>query len=542
MSISDKISASVPGVQVSDGDILTVVVTPSSLPALAVLLKEDNELSFDFLRSLTGMDWCETGLGVVYHLESTLYKHALIVQTATTDRENPELPSVCHLWRTAELNEREVFDFFGIHFTNHPDMRRLYLRDDWIGYPLRKDFDLSEENNPLRMQNEATVDTTSKLEFDDKGKVIERTAVLFEEDEYIINIGPQHPATHGVLRFKVSLEGESIRKVDVHCGYIHRGIEKMCESLTYPQILAFTERLDYLSAMQNRHALCMCIEKGLQVEIPERVQYIRTIMDELQRIDSHLLFFSTLCMDLGALTAFFYGFRDREKILDIFEETTGGRLMFNYNMIGGVQTDIHPGFVKRVKDFITYLRPKLKEYHEIFTGNIIARQRMQGVGILCKEDAISFGATGGTGRASGWACDVRKRYPYAMYNKVDFKEIVFQEGDCFARYMVRMNEITESMYIIEQLIDNIPEGEYQVKMKPVIRLPEGRYYSAVEASRGEFGVYIESRGDKSPYRIKFRSTGLPLIASLETIARGVKIADLIAIGGTLDYIVPDIDR
>ena len=361
-------------------------------------------------------------------------------------------------------------------------------------------------------------------------------------DEYVTNIGPQHPATHGVLRFRVSLEGEIIKKLDVHCGYIHRGIEKLCESLTYPQTLALTDRLDYLGASQNRHALCMCIEKGLGVEVSERVQYIRTIMDELQRIDSHLLFFSCLCMDMGALTAFFYGFRDREKVLDILEQTTGGRLIQAYNTIGGVQADIHPEFVKKVKELIKYLRPVLKEYHEIFTGNVIAQQRLKGTGVLTREDAVSFGATGGTGRASGWACDVRKRHPYAMYGKVDFREVLFTEGDCFARYMVRMEEILESLRIIEQLIDNIPEGEYQLKMKPVIRVPEGSYYAAVEGSRGEFGVYLESRGDKSPYRLKFRSTGLPLVSCMDTITRGAKIADLIAIGGTLDYVVPDIDR
>ena len=548
MSISDKIAASIPSVQFSDQDTikqdtLTVTVPAESLFALAVLLKEDSELSFDFLRCLTGIDRGEMGFGVVYHLESTLHKHTLIVQTATTDREDPELPSVCSVWKTAELNEREVYDFFGINFTNHPDMRRLFLRrDDWVGHPLRKDYDMSREINPLRMNNESAMDTTSTFKTDEAGKVVKHTEILFDEDEYVINIGPQHPATHGVLRFRVSLEGEIIKKLSVYCGYIHRGIEKMCESLTYPQIAAYTERLDYLSAMQNRHAYCMCVEKGLQIEIPERVQYIRTIMDELQRINSHLLFFSTLCMDLGALTAFFYGFRDREKILDILEETTGGRLMFNYNVIGGVQADIHPNFVGRVKEFIAYLRPQLKEYHDVFTGNIITQNRMKGVGMLSHEDAISYGATGASGRASGWSCDVRKRHPYAMYDKVDFKEITYREGDCFARYMVRMDEIIESMHIIDQLIDNIPEGEYRVKTKPVIRLPEGLYYSAVEASRGEFGVCIESRGDKLPYRVKFRSTGLPLIAVIEAIAPGVKIADLIAIGGTLDYIVPDIDR
>ena len=472
----------------------------------------------------------------------TQYGYELALRTLTPDRENPELSSVCDLWKAAELNEREAFDYLGIRFVNHPDMRRLYLREDWVGYPLRKDYDASEEVNPLRMSNEVAVDSTPSIEMLSDGSIIEKRKVLFEEDEYVINVGPQHPATHGVLRFRVSLEGEIIKKLDVHCGYIHRGIEKMCESLTYPQTLALTDRLDYLGAMQNRHALCMCVEKGLGVEVPERVKYIRTIMDELQRIDSHLLFFSCLCMDMGALTAFFYGFRDREKILDILEETTGGRLILNYNTIGGVQADIHPNFAKRVKEFIAYMRPLLKEYHEVFTGNIIAQERLKGVGILSREDAISFGATGGTGRASGWACDVRKRHPYGVYDKVDFKEIVYTQGDCFARYMVRMDEIIESMNIIEQLIDNIPAGDFQLKMKPIIRIPEGIYYSAVEGSRGEFGVYIESKGDKYPYRMKFRSTGLPLISCMETITKGAKIADLIAIGGTLDYVVPDIDR
>ena len=420
-------------------------------------------------------------------------------------------------------------------------MRRLFLRNDWVGYPLRKDND-PEKENPLRMSNEETLDTTREVEITPEGDYQERETVLFGDDEYVVNIGPQHPATHGVLRFRVSLEGENIHKIDVNCGYIHRGIEKMNESLTYPQTLALTDRLDYLGAMQNRHALCMCIEKAMGVEVSPRVQVIRTIMDELQRIDSHILFFSCLCQDLGATTAFLYGFRDREKLLDIFEETCGGRLILNYNTIGGVQADIHPNFVKRVKEFIPYMRHNLKEYHDIFTGNIIAQQRLKGIGVLSREDAISFGATGGTGRASGWACDVRKRMPYAVYDKVDFKEIIRTEGDSWARYLIRMDEILESLKIIEQLIDNIPEGAYQEKMKPIIHVPEGTYYAAVEGSRGEFGVFLESHGDKMPYRLHFRSTGLPLVSTVNTICRGAKIADLIAIGGTLDYVVPDIDR
>lgn len=524
-------------------------IHPANLHNEMVRLR--NEQKMDFLESLTGMDWgipeegdapeMTRGLGVVYHLESTTTGERITLKTSTLDREKPELPSVCDLWIAADMNEREVYDFYGIRFSGHPDMRRLYLRNDWVGYPLRKDNN-PEQDNPLRMDNEETIDTTTEMELDSEGAIKDKENIIFDDREYVVNIGPQHPATHGVLRFRVSLEGENIKKIDANCGYIHRGIEKMNESLTYPQTLALTDRLDYLGAHQNRHALCMCIEKAMGVEVSERVQYIRTIMDELQRIDSHLLFYSCLCMDLGALTAFFYGFRDREKILDMFEETCGGRLIMNYNTIGGVQADLHPNFQRRVKEFIPYMRGIIHEYHDVFTGNIIAQQRLKGVGVLSKEDAIAFGATGGTGRASGWACDVRKRMPYSVYDKVDFKQVLYTEGDSFARYMVRMDEIMESLRIIEQLIDNIPEGSIQEKMKPIIRVPEGSYYAAVEGSRGEFGVYLESRGDKTPYRLHYRSTGLPLVSAVDTICRGAKIADLIAIGGTLDYVVPDIDR
>ena len=515
------------------------------------MLRLRNEKQMDFLESLTGMDWgvadegdapnVTRGLGVVYHLESTVTGERIAIKTSTNNRETPEIPSVSDIWKAADFNEREVFDYYGIVFIGHPDMRRLYLRNDWVGHPMRKDNN-PEKDNPLRMDNEETYDTTREIELNPDGTYQTQENVIFDDREYVVNIGPQHPATHGVMRFRVSLEGETIKKLDANCGYIHRGIEKMNESLTYPQTLALTDRLDYLGAHQNRHALCMCIEKAMGIEVSERVKYIRTIMDELQRIDSHLLFYSCLAMDLGALTAFFYGFRDREMILDMFEETCGGRLIMNYNTIGGVQADLHPNFIPRVKKFIPYLRGIIHEYHDVFTGNVIARQRLKGVGVLSREDAISFGCTGGTGRASGLACDVRKRMPYGVYDKVDFKEIVYTEGDSFARYMVRMDEIMESLNIIEQLIDNIPEGPIQEKMKPIIRVPEGSYYTAVEGSRGEFGVFLESHGDKTPYRLHYRSTGLPLVSAVDTICRGAKIADLIAIGGTLDYVVPDIDR
>ena len=515
------------------------VVAPADLRKEMERLRGEEHM--DFLENLTGLDWEEEGLGVIYQLESTETGKRVSLKSVCADRENPMLPSVSDLWDIANIYEREVYDFYGIIFTGHPDMRRIFLREDWVGFPMRKD-DETEKNNPLRMTNEPLADVTTSYTLNADGTVTKEENKIFEEDEYVVNIGPQHPSTHGVLHFRVSLDGERIRKIDPVLGYIHRGVEKISESLTYPQTLALTDRLDYLGAMQNRHALCMCIEQAMGVEVSDRVKVIRTIMDELQRIDSHILFFSCLCQDLGATTAFLYGFRDREKILDIFEETCGGRLILNYNTIGGVMADIHPNFQKRVKEFIPYMRKNIQEYHDIFTGNVIFQNRAKGVGVLTKEQCISFGCTGGTGRAAGWHNDVRKLHPYAAYDRVQFNEVTRTEGDSFARYMIRLDEILESLNIIEQLIDNIPEGNFQEKMKPIIKVPAGTYYSAVEGSRGEFGVLLESKGDKSPYRLHYRSTGLPLVAVMDTACRGNMIADLITIGGTVDYVVPDIDR
>lgn len=515
------------------------VVAPADLRKEMERLRAEEHM--DFLENLTGLDWEEEGLGVIYQLESTETGKRVSLKSVCADRENPMLPSVSDLWDIANIYEREVYDFYGIIFTGHPDMRRIFLREDWVGFPMRKD-DETEKNNPLRMTNEPLADVTTSYTLNADGTVTKQENKIFEEDEYVVNIGPQHPSTHGVLHFRVSLDGERIRKIDPVLGYIHRGVEKISESLTYPQTLALTDRLDYLGAMQNRHALCMCIEQAMGVEVSDRVKVIRTIMDELQRIDSHILFFSCLCQDLGATTAFLYGFRDREKILDIFEETCGGRLILNYNTIGGVMADIHPNFQKRVKEFIPYMRKNIQEYHDIFTGNVIFQNRAKGVGVLTKEQCISFGCTGGTGRAAGWHNDVRKLHPYAAYDRVQFNEVTRTEGDSFARYMIRLDEILESLNIIEQLIDNIPEGNFQEKMKPIIKVPAGTYYSAVEGSRGEFGVLLESKGDKSPYRLHYRSTGLPLVAVMDTACRGNMIADLITIGGTVDYVVPDIDR
>jgi NADH-quinone oxidoreductase subunit D len=362
------------------------------------------------------------------------------------------------------------------------------------------------------------------------------------EGDLIINIGPQHPATHGVLHLVVTLNGETIKKVEPHLGYIHRSIEKMCESLSYRQFIYVTSRMDYLSSHINNHGCALCIEKGLQLDIPPRAKVIRILVDELTRIASHELWWGAMAMDLGAFTPFFHAFRERETINDIMEETCGARLTMNYIVPGGVMADIHPNFQKRVHSFIQLFKSKIDEYDELLTGNIIFKNRMKGVGCLSAADAVSYGCTGPTARGSGVACDIRKLYPYEMYHTLEFDEILETAGDSFARYMVRIREMKQSVRILEQLIDNIPEGDFQAKTKAVLKLPKGEFYQRVETARGEFGVYIISEGGTTPYRIKFRSPGFANLSALNHMAKGGKLGDLVATMGTLDLVIPDIDR
>lgn len=542
MNVKETISRICPSVSFEEGECLLVVVPETDWYPLAKQLKENPDLDFDVLSAVVGMDWKDS-LGVVYYLTSTSHNWEMIsVKVAVTDRENPIIHSVSDLWKVANFQEREVFDFYGIKFINHPDMRRMFLRNDWKGFPLRKDYDANPALNPIPVDDEKHEDETVKYVEDADGNVKEVRGKVFEENDYVVNIGPQHPSTHGVMRFRASLDGEVIKKVDVVSGYIHRGIEKLCESLGYPQILHFTDRMDYMSAHQNRHCLCMCIEKAMGIVVPERAQVIRTMMDELMRISSHLLSFGCTAMDLGATTAFFYGFREREMVLDIFEKTCGARMSMNYNVIGGVMADLHPDFVKDVKALIEIMPERLKEYHTVFTGNIIAQNRLKGVGMLSKEDAINYDITGPSGRGSNWSNDCRKKHPYAAYDRVEFDEVLETGCDSFARYMVRMREIEQSCRILGQLVDNIPEGDIRAQVPKVVKLPAGHWYAQVEASRGTFGVYIESDGSKNPYRVHFQSPCFNLIGVMDLTCTGHMIADLITIGAALDFVIPDIDR
>ena len=541
--IQDKITQLCPQAQIdTTGEFLLVTVADAQWHDLAKALK--TQLHFDYLTAVVGMEWPDAR-GCVYYLTNTDTQEVIHVKVTAPDREQPMLHSVVDLWPVANFQEREVYDFFGIIFIGHPDMRRMFLRNDWVGYPLRKDYD--PVTNPLRLEDETGEDYTCRWVEDENGKVKKVDGKVFEDDEYVVNVGPQHPSTHGVMRYRASLDGEVVKKIDVVSGYIHRGIEKMCEDLTYPQMLLYTERMDYMAAHINRHCMCLCVEKALGLEVPRRAELIRLMMDELMRLSSHLLSYGCLTMDQGATTAFFYGFRDRELIYDIFDRTCGARMSMSYSTIGGVVADVHEDFIKDVRHACDVIEKNLKEYHKLFTGNVIAVNRMTGVGTLNKQDAIDYAITGPSGRASGVHCDVRKTHPYSLYNEFDFDEVIYQNGDSMDRYMVRMKEMEQCIKILRQACDKLEaegiQGEYIApKVPKVMKLPAGHWYQQVEASRGAFGVYIESDGNTKPVRVHFQSPCFNLIGVVDLTCRDNLIADLITITASLDFVIPDIDR
>ncbi|MCD8387268.1 MAG: NADH-quinone oxidoreductase subunit C [Bacteroidales bacterium] len=540
--IQEKIAKLFPQATFEQGDVLRICIPDAQWHDLASALRHDPDLNYDYMITIAGMDW-RTSLGCVYFLQSTTRGNDVIsVKVETTDRENPMLHSVADLWAVATLYEREVYDFFGIIFINNPDMRRLFLNIDWVGYPLRKDYDQDPALNPITTESEHQSDFTQTWVEGPDGKVEKKEVRIFQPEEFVVNIGPQHPSTHGVLRFRTAVDGEIIKKIDVYMGYIHRGVEKLCEDLTYQQTLHYMDRLDYFSAHNYHHGLCRLIERAAGIQITRRAEVIRVMMDELSRIASHCLFMGTFCMDLGATSMLFYTLRVREMILDIMEKTCGARMTFNYDCIGGVMQDLAPDFQKDVKALLAVIPANIKEYNKVFVGNVIAKERMVGVGYLSKEDAIDYAVTGPSGRASGWSCDIRKIRPYSIYPELDFEEVLMAEGDAMARFKVRLREIEESAKILAQLVDNIPEGEYCVKVPKMLKLPVGHWWEMVEGCRGVFGLYLESDGTAKPYRLKIAPPCLPLAGVVDHITEGMKIADLITIGGSLDYIIPDMDR
>lgn len=365
---------------------------------------------------------------------------------------------------------------------------------------------------------------------------------MFRTEEFQINMGPQHPSTHGVFRAVLTMDGEVVESIDSMIGYLHRGIEKICENRNYAQIIPLTDRLDYLSAMSNNMAYCMAVEKLWGVQLTERAIVIRMIIAELQRIASHLVFIGCFGLDTGAITVFLYTFREREYIMNLFEKLSGGRLIYNYMRVGGLAYDLPEDFEKETVEFINIMEKKLEEYNNLLTENAIFQIRSKGVGVIPKEMALSYALSGPIARASGINYDVRKSDPYLWYDKVDFKAAVFESGDCFDRYMVRVVEVQESIKIIRQCLEMLKPGPVMAKVSKVIKPPAGEAYAHVENPRGDFGVYLVSDGGLNPYRVKFRAPSFVNLSAFSEASRGLKIADLVVTLGSIDPVFGEVDR
>jgi NADH-quinone oxidoreductase subunit D len=371
----------------------------------------------------------------------------------------------------------------------------------------------------------------------------EVTAFGVPTETFVLNLGPQHPATHGVLRVKLTMDGEYIDKAEPVCGYIHRMHEKMGENRTYAQFLPNTSRIDYLSAMTYTHAFVGAVERGLKLQVPPRAEYIRVITSELNRISSHLVWWGAFLMDLGGFTPLLYGFDDREKILDLLEGICGARLTYCYYRIGGLYNDVDDQFLNGTRAFVKEMRPRLKMYRDLVTDNIIVRKRLVDIGPISRELCRKYGATGPVIRGSDIPYDVRRLEPYSVYPEFDFNIPTFPECDSMARYLVRMEEMAQSLRIIEQALDKLPSGPVMAEKVPrVIKLPAGDYCYAVEAARGRFMVRIVSDGKEIPYRVKLRTPCLSNLSLFEEASKGMLLADALAVMGSLDLVIPDIDR
>jgi NADH-quinone oxidoreductase subunit D len=366
-------------------------------------------------------------------------------------------------------------------------------------------------------------------------------------EQMVLNLGPQHPSTHGVLRLELELEGEIITKVTPHIGYLHRCFEKHAEAMTYPQVVPYTDRMDYLSAMYNEFGYALAVEKLLGIELPERVEYIRVIMGEFQRIASHLVAIGTYGLDIGAFTPFLYCFRDRERILSLFEKTCGARLLYNYIWVGGLSHDLHPDFVREAKEFVKYFKPNIKELNDLLTMNKIFIERTANVGVLPVETAINYGISGPNLRASGLKWDIRKNDPYSVYHKFDFdipvgKNDIGTVGDSWNRYYIRVLEMEQSLRIIEQALEQIPEGDVTSAIPKRIKPPVGQVYSRVENPKGELGYFIISNGSTSPFRVKVKGPSFVHLGVLNELCKGRMVADVIAILGSIDIVLGEVDR
>jgi NADH-quinone oxidoreductase subunit C/D len=502
---------------------------------------------------------------LLYHLFSFDRNNFIRLKVALNG-EFPTVPSITNLWANANWYEREVFDMFGIRFDGHPHLKRILMPESWQGNPLRKEHPArATEMGPFRLFDEKQDREQRALQFSPEEWGMQTSHD--DSDFMFLNIGPQHPGTHGVLRIILQLDGEDIVDAVPDIGFHHRGAEKMAERQSWHTYIPYTDRIDYLGGVNNNLAYLLAVEKLAGIELPERANVIRVMMCEFFRIASHLVWYGTFAQDIGQLSPVFYMFSDREKIFDIVSAVCGGRMHPNWFRIGGVAQDLPRGWDKLVKDFIDYFPKRLKEYDAMVMKNSIFKARTVGIGIFTKAEAIEWGVTGPGLRACGFDWDFRKKQPYSGYDKFDFDIPIAHNGDCYDRALVRVEEMRQSLRIIEQCWKYMPEGDYKadhplttppvkkhtmqdietlithflgVSWGPVI--PAGEAMSCIEATKGANSYYAISDGNTSPYRIRVRTPSFPHMQMLPYISKGYTVADMLSILGAMDYVLADIDR
>jgi len=534
-----------------------------------------DEMGYDYLSSVTGVDYLPDGyMESVYHFYRTTGGPALVLKVQTP-RDNAVVPSLVSLYPGAEFQEREAWDLLGIRYEGHPDLRRILMWEGFAGHPLRKDWRepyYEEDGKPFKSRwpdgqvyriedkNPFHKNVDYPADFDPDKWIPDNDSSLYasltkiqsalsdsslKTDTVIVNMGPQHPSTHGVFRMVVLLEGETIRALKPVMGYLHRNHEKIGERNTYLMNMPFTDRLDYLSSMSNNFGYALAVEKLMGIQPPERAEYLRVIMAEFTRISNHLFAIGSLLNDLGAyFTPMLYAIGERELILDIFEAVAGSRMMCNYFRFGGVARDLPEGVYEKMKDLVYERLPRrIDELDLYLTNNEIIRARCEGVGVLTPEQAIAYSTSGPLLRASGVPYDIRRADPYSIYDRFDFDVAVRYHGDVYDRYLVRMDEIRQSIRILQQAIRDLPEGPIQAgKPQYQVRVPPGEAYGRVEAPKGELGYYVVSNGKPNPWRYHVRAPSFVNITALETMAKGNKVADAVAILGSIDIVLGELDR